>query len=148
MASTIENTLKKVGNTIEYIMGKRVNDNQPTSNSSGTGQQSNLEMYGIEARKVHLFRNEWKKDLQYTKALVNSEYSIQTEFEVGTTDEDIVSQMAEQEKKAAEKQAKAKKKADKKAEKEAKKATKVAGTPTNAQPGGQNTKTAPIETLD
>jgi hypothetical protein len=48
-------------------------------------KQTCLERFGIEARKEHLYRNEWKMDFQYTKALVNSEYMIQNEFQVGNT---------------------------------------------------------------
>jgi hypothetical protein len=56
---------------------------QPQTNSSNGGKASNLEMYGIQARGYHLLRNEWRKDLQYTRPLVESEYLIQTEFKIG-----------------------------------------------------------------
>ena len=81
MANTVENTLKKIGNTIENIFGGG-GSSQQSSSSTGNGNASTLEMYGAQARKYHLMRNEWKKDFQYTKALVNSEYSIQTEFKI------------------------------------------------------------------
>ena len=57
------------------------------------GKQTCLERFGIEARKEHLYRNEWKMDFQYTKALVNSEYMIQNEFPVGSTDQSVQDQM-------------------------------------------------------
>lgn len=46
-----------------------------------SNRQTCLEKQGIESRHEHLIRNEWVKDqLEYTKALVNSEYTIQNEF--------------------------------------------------------------------
>lgn len=46
-----------------------------------TNGQTCLEKYGIEARNEQVKRNEWVKDyLEYTKALVSSEYTIQNEF--------------------------------------------------------------------
>ena len=45
--------------------------------------------YDVMAREEHLMRNEWKKDLQYTKLLVNSEYDIQTEFEISSYGEEL-----------------------------------------------------------
>ena len=81
MANTIDNTLKKIGNTIENIMGGTPSK-KPSSNVSTNGKQTCLEKFGIEARNKHLYRNEWKVDLQYTKALVDSEYMIQNEFPV------------------------------------------------------------------
>ncbi len=83
MANTLENTLNKVGNTIETIMGTRKASPSVNPNRSYTGQTC-LERFGIEARGEHLFRNEWKRDLQYTKALVDAEYLIQTEFKVSS----------------------------------------------------------------
>lgn len=84
MANTYQNTLKKVGNTIEYMLGGK-STVQPSDNVSSEGKQSNLEKFGIEARNKHLMRNEWQKDLQYTKPLVDSEYLVQNEFKVGKT---------------------------------------------------------------
>jgi len=81
MANTVENTFNKIGNTIEHIFGGGT-VKQPQTNSNGSGKASNLELYGIQARGHHLMHNEWKKDLQYTKALVESEYMIQTEFKI------------------------------------------------------------------
>ena len=92
MANTIDNTLRKIGNTIENIMGG-TKPQQPSSNVSTSGKQTCLEKFGIEARKEHLFRNEWKIDLQYTKALVDAEYMVQNEFPVGSTDQSVQDQM-------------------------------------------------------
>jgi hypothetical protein len=92
MANTIDNTLKKIGNTIESIMGG-TKIQQPSSNVSTSGKQTCLEKFGIEARKEHLYRNDWKIDLQYTKALVDAEYMIQNEFPVGNTNQSVQDQM-------------------------------------------------------
>lgn len=83
MANTLENTLNKVGNAVEALF----NPNIPTTTKT-TGQTC-LEQYGMAARKEQLMRNEWKKDLQYTKALVNTEYDIQTEFKISSTEEQL-----------------------------------------------------------
>ena len=92
MANTIDNTFKKIGNTIENIMGGK-KPQQPSSNVSISGKQTCLERFGIEARNEHLYRNEWKIDLQYTKALVDAEYAVQNEFPVGSTDQSVQDQM-------------------------------------------------------
>ena len=43
--------------------------------------QTCLEKQGRKARKAQTSRNEWKKEpFEYTKALVNAEYTIQNEF--------------------------------------------------------------------
>lgn len=81
MANTVQNTFNKIGNTLESIFGGG-GTQQPQSNGNNGGEPSALEMYGRHARAYHLTRNEWKKDLQYTRALVNSEYMIQTEFKI------------------------------------------------------------------
>lgn len=84
MANTLNNTLNKVGDAIEAIMGgakKSTPYNDP--NRVYTGQTC-LERFGMEARSAHLMRNEWKRDLQYTKLLVDAEYLIQTEFKVSS----------------------------------------------------------------
>ncbi len=81
MANTVENTFNKIGNTLESIFGTNSGAKQPQTNN-GSGKASPLEMYGQQARQYHLNRNEWKKDLQYTKPLVNAEYMIQTEFKI------------------------------------------------------------------
>ena len=121
MANTIDNTLKKIGNTIENIMGG-TKPQQPSSNVSTSGKQTCLEKFGIEARKEHLFRNEWKIDLQYTKALVDAEYMVQNEFPVGSTDQSVQDQIETARKKQEEKDAKAEAKRKAKEEKKFKKA--------------------------
>lgn len=80
MANTVENTFNKVGNVLEQIFGTTPTQ-QPTSNNGG--KQTCLEKMGIEARNYHLLRNEWRKDLEYSKPLVDAEYLIQTEFKIG-----------------------------------------------------------------
>jgi len=123
MANTLNNTLNKVGNAIEAVLGgtkKTMPSNG--SNRVSTGQTC-LERFGMEARNTQLLRNEWKKDLQYSKALVDSEYMIQTEFKVSSYED----RLREQEEQAAQSQAdKELKKANKQAEKKAKKAEKDA----------------------
>ena len=94
MANTLTNTLNKVGDAIEAIMGgakKSTPYNDP--NRVYTGQTC-LERFGMEARNAHLMRNEWKRDLQYTKLLVDAEYLIQTEFKVSSY-EDRLKEKAE-----------------------------------------------------
>lgn len=94
MANTLTNTLNKVGDAIEAIMGgakKSTPYNDP--NRVYTGQTC-LERFGMEARNAHLMRNEWKRDLQYTKLLVDAEYLIQTEFKVSSY-EDRLREQAE-----------------------------------------------------
>ena len=81
MANTVENTFDKIGNTLENIFGTASGAKQSQTND-GSVNSSNLEMYGMQARQYHLNRNEWRKDLQYTRALVNAEYNIQTEFKI------------------------------------------------------------------
>lgn len=94
MANTLNNTLNKVGDAIEAVMGgakKSTPHNDP--NRVYTGQTC-LERFGMEARSAHLMRNEWKRDLQYTKLLVDAEYLIQTEFKVSSY-EDRLKEKAE-----------------------------------------------------
>ena len=94
MANTLNNTLNKIGDAIEAIMGgakKSTPHNDP--NRVYTGQTC-LERFGMEARNAHLMRNEWKRDLQYTKLLVDAEYLIQTEFKVSSY-EDRLKEQAE-----------------------------------------------------
>ena len=94
MANTLNNTLNKVGDAIEAVMGgakKSTPHNDP--NRVYTGQTC-LERFGMEARSAHLMRNEWKRDLQYTKLLVDAEYLIQTEFKVSSY-EDRLKEQAE-----------------------------------------------------
>ena len=101
MANTIDNTFKKIGNTIENILGGG-KIQQPSSNASIGGKQTCLEKFGIEARKEHISRNDWRTDFQYTKALVDSEYMVQNEFQVGNTQASVQEQ-AERAKKKEEK---------------------------------------------
>ena len=94
MANTLNNTLNKVGDAIEAVMGgakKSTPYNDP--NRVYTGQTC-LERFGMEARSAHLMRNEWKRDLLYTKLLVDAEYLIQTEFKVSSY-EDRLKEQAE-----------------------------------------------------
>ena len=94
MANTLNNTLNKVGDAIEAVMGgakKSTPHNDP--NRVYTGQTC-LERFGMEARSANLMRNEWKRDLQYTKLLVDAEYLIQTEFKVSSY-EDRLKEQAE-----------------------------------------------------
>lgn len=82
MANTLNNTLNKVGDAIEAVFGTK--KTVPSVGPNRVSGQTCLERFGIEARAEHLFRNEWKRDLQYTKTLVDAEYLIQTEFEVSS----------------------------------------------------------------
>jgi predicted extracellular nuclease len=125
MANTLNNTLNKVGDAIEAVMGgakKSTPYNDP--NRVYTGQTC-LERFGMEARSAHLMRNEWKRDLQYTKLLVDAEYLIQTEFKVSSYED----RLKEQAEAKAERDAR---KAEKQAEKKAKKAEKDAKKDKNA----------------
>lgn len=117
MANTFNNTINKVGDAIEAVMGgakKSTPYNDP--NHVYTGQTC-LERFGMEARNAHLLRNEWRKDLAYSKPLVDAEYMIQTEFKVSSYEDRLNEQAQESAEKAA-------RKADKQAEKKAKKAAK------------------------
>ena len=92
MANTLNNILNKVGDAIEAVMGgakKSTPYNDP--NRVYTGQTC-LERFGMEARSAHLMRNEWKRDLQYTKLLVDAEYLIQTEFKVSSYEDRLKEQ--------------------------------------------------------
>ena len=80
MANTLENTLNKVGDAIESLFGSNKSSNGKASKNGKS--MSQLEKVGTEMRREHLLRNEWLKDLQYTKTLVDAEYNIQTEFKV------------------------------------------------------------------
>nr|DAO70020.1 MAG TPA: hypothetical protein [Bacteriophage sp.] len=52
--------------------------------------QTCLEKFAVEARKIHLQRNEWGNPklpptvnkTEYTKVLVDAEYAVQTDFKV------------------------------------------------------------------
>ena len=105
MANTLNNTLNKVGDAIEAVFGTKKTAPSVDPNRVYTGQTC-LERFGIEARAEHLFRNEWKRDLQYTKTLVDAEYLIQTEFKVSSYEDRLKEQAAVADKKAAEREAK------------------------------------------
>ena len=147
--SPIERTLDRIGNVVQDIFtGPSEPPVVKPMNSSTTGQTC-LEKVGMEARKTHLMRNEWRKDLEYSKPLVLAEYEIQTEFKVSTADDDVATQLMNSQKKELEKEVKAqektKKKAEKKARNEAKKSNAV---PDDVpQPGGEDKKLAPVETI-
>lgn len=91
MANTLNNTLNKVGDAIEAVFGTKKTAPSVDPNRVYTGQTC-LERFGIEARAEHLFRNEWKRDLQYTKTLVDAEYLIQTEFKVSSYEDRLKEQ--------------------------------------------------------
>ena len=81
MANTVENTLNKIGNVVQDIFGGS-KDTPPQVRLTNSQGQSCLEKVGMQMRKEQLLRNEWKRDLQYTKPLVDAEYMIQSEFKV------------------------------------------------------------------
>jgi predicted extracellular nuclease len=124
MANTLNNTLNKIGDAIESVLGTKKTAPHNDPNRVYTGQTC-LERFGMEARNTHLLRNEWKRDLQYTKTLVDAEYLIQTEFKVSSYED----RLKEQAEAKAERDAR---KAEKQAEKKAKKAEKDAKKDKNA----------------
>lgn len=122
-----------------YVHGKGTGIYLDTNNGGGG--------YDVRSRDLHLLRNSWQKDLPYTKLLVQSEYEIQTEFKINSTEATI----EEQEEAAKKKQEKAAEKdrikAEKKAEKEKRKAEKEAKKAQGAsQEITSETRTAPVET--
>jgi hypothetical protein len=117
MANTLNNTLNKVGDAIEAVFGTKKTAPSVDPNRVYTGQTC-LERFGIEARTEHLFRNEWKRDLQYTKTLVDAEYLIQTEFKVSSYED----RLREQEEAKVQKQKELSEKEIKKIEKKRDKA--------------------------
>jgi len=117
MANTLNNTLNKVGDAIEAVFGTKKTAPSVDPNRVYTGQTC-LERFGIEARAEHLFRNEWKRDLQYTKTLVDAEYLIQTEFKVSSYED----RLREQEEAKVQKQKELSEKEIKKIEKKRDKA--------------------------
>lgn len=94
MANTLNNTLNKVGDAIEAVMGGTKKSTPYNDQNHVYTGQTCLERFGMEARSAHLMRNEWKRDLQYTKLLVDAEYLIQTEFKVSSY-EDRLKEQAE-----------------------------------------------------
>ena len=81
MANTVENTFNKIGDTIQDIFSGSKDTPPQIKISNGKGQ-SNLEKIGMKMRALQMKRNEWKKNIQYTKSLVNAEYLVQREFKV------------------------------------------------------------------
>ena len=141
MANTLNNTLNKIGDAVEAILSGGKNkgfEKNPQINSQG---QTCLERFGMEARNAHLMRNEWKRDLQYTKLLVDAEYLIQTEFKVSSYEDRLKEQAeakAERDARKAEKQAEKKaKKAEKDAKKNKKAASVQGGIPEDRAPSPQ-----------
>lgn len=117
MANTLNNTLNKIGNAIESVLSVGKNkgfEKNPQINSQG---QTCLERFGMEARNAHLMRNEWKRDLQYTKLLVDAEYLIQTEFKVSSYEDRLREQEESKVKKQKELSEKEIKKIEKKRDK-------------------------------
>ena len=96
MANTLNNTLDKVGSAIETILGGSQNRWETVKNPQITNGQTCLERFGIDARKEHLQRNEWKRDLQYTKTLVDAEYLVQTEFNVSSYEDNLIESTKQQ----------------------------------------------------
>jgi len=80
--------------------------------------------YDVMARDYHILRNEWRKDLTYSKTLVDAEYLIQTEFKIDSGFEEGEELKETENEKARKKAEKEAKKEAKKAEKERKKAEK------------------------
>ena len=131
MANTLQDTYNSIANVTEGLF-KAFNKSQQSQSQPtiplGKGKgQTCLESFAIEARKMHLLRNEWRKDLEYSKPLVVAEYEIQTEFKVGTTDDDLEIQKQKAEEKKAKADRKALEKKAKKEEKANRKANQVKG---------------------
>ena len=116
MANTLNNTLNKIGDAIESVLGTKKTAPHNDPNRVYTGQTC-LERFGMEARNTHLLRNEWKRDLQYTKTLVDAEYLIQTEFKVSSYEDKLKEQEESKAKKQKELSEKEIKKIEKKRDK-------------------------------
>lgn len=116
MANTLNNTLNKIGDAIESVLGTKKTAPYNDPNRVYTGQTC-LERFGMEARNTHLLRNEWKRDLQYTKTLVDAEYLIQTEFKVSSYEDKLKEQEESKAKKQKELSEKEIKKIEKKRDK-------------------------------
>ena len=81
--------MANIGDIIETILGSS-NEKVKTKQGDFIGQTP-LEKKGMEARGVHLNRNDWRKNyLEYSRALVLAEYAVQNEFKISSTDEPIV----------------------------------------------------------
>ena len=100
----IERTADKLGTALENFFNR--NTQSSTSNTYVSTGQTCLEKAGMEARKTHLMRNEWRKDLVYSKPLVLEEYMIQTEFLIDTTNVTVEEQRENITKKSANKKSK------------------------------------------
>lgn len=111
---------------------------KPNTSYLNQGGQTCLERFGFAARREHLFRNEWNREEQYTKQLVDSEYNIQTEFKVSSLEEELYKQAEydamKEEEKAMKKYEKKLKKAEKDALKEAKAASVKGGMAEDSAP--------------
>jgi hypothetical protein len=154
MPSPLEKTINKVADSIERLFnGGNVTPPIVTELSlRNGGKQSCLEKYGIRLRAEHIEQNTWRKnDIEYSKPLIDAEYMIQTEFKVGSTDTTVEEQYSNTVKREEESKAKAAKKAEKKKKKKEeklnKKASKVAGVPSDSQPGGTKNDTEPSEKI-
>lgn len=139
------------------IIGKGTGIEMDTTNGGGA--------YDVRLRAEHLEQNEWKKDyIEYSKALIDVEYMVQTEFKVSTSDELVEEKQQRLEQEAAEKAQKAADKAarktnksrerarngldtpDKLAEKALNdKASNIPDVPPKLQPGGENHKTEQVQ---
>lgn len=120
--ATINNVLNIMGNATEKFFNKENSVEKNWSQTNGEGQTC-LEKVGFEARYAHLMRNEWKREFEYTRPLVLSEYAIQQEFKVSTSEDIANIEYQNAERRAQEREIKAQEKARKKAEKRARKET-------------------------
>lgn len=146
MATAIENTLNRVGNAIQSLFNGK--DEPTVSNTNANTGQTCLEITGMRQRELHLRQNTWRRnDIEYSKPLVDAEYNIQTEFIVSSTDDLIQEQKQKQEEREAKAAAKKEAKRKKKEEKLKKKASKIAGVPSDSQPGGIKNDTEPYENI-
>ena len=128
MANTLNNTLNKVGDAIEAVMGGAKKSTPYNDQNRVYTGQTCLERFGMEARSAHLIRNEWKRDLQYTKLLVDAEYLIQTEFKVSSYEDRLKEQAESKAQKQKELSEKEIKKIEKKRDKAKKKYKKQLST--------------------
>ncbi len=103
--------------------------------------------YDVMAREEHLMRNEWKKNLQYTKTLVNAEYDIQTEFKISSYGEDLEEMQAQAELNQINNEIRKKEKAAKKAEKKKDKNVNKKADEGNVDNDGNKVVTKPKQTL-
>lgn len=118
MANTLNNTINKIADTVKAF--NDLNKNVPIPNGI-----TNLERVAMEARREHLMRNEWRRDLGYSKPLVDAEYLIQSEFKVSSFEDRLYEKDAERLQKKADKAEKKAKKAQEKADKADEKKRKI-----------------------